>query len=202
MLRKLVFFLIIFFTITSYSQRYRDFEIGPMINYEHTSLYATENVFNADGGDKFSNSGFESNFAAGVYFIYYFRPKMGLGAELYYQRTTSSELENGEFYNSITFMPYVNLDPFRQLQNLYFGAGVGASFIQELPDYGYSVKEEDVRVITVPLKISASYIIRNQITFEVGAMAELLEVVKDQVRRNALYVGIKIPVNRIFGNYR
>lgn len=202
MLKKLVFLVILLFSIQSSSQRYRDFEVGPLLNYEHTSLYVANNVFSPNGGDEFSNSGFESNFAAGLYFIYYFRPKMGLGTELYYQRTTSSELESGNYYNSITFMPYVNFDPFRQISNLYFGIGAGVAFIQEAPDYGSTVKEEDIRVITLPLKISTSYRIRNKITFELGAQAELLEVVNDQVRRNAVFFGIKVPFNRVFWRYR
>ncbi|MGA8852805.1 MAG: outer membrane beta-barrel protein [Christiangramia sp.] len=200
--KNLVFCCILLFTLNSFSQRYRDYEVGPMLNYEHTSLYVANNVFNGADAEGFANSGFEPNFAAGVYGIYYFRPKMGLGAELYFQRTTSSELKEGEYYNSLTFMPYINFDPFRQIKNIYFGAGIGAAFIQESPDYGSSVKEEDVRVITIPLRISTSYRIRNQITFEVGAQAELLEVVNGQVRRNSIYAGIKVPFNRVFGRYR
>lgn len=202
MLKKLIFTLLILSSIQSFSQRYQDYEIGPMVNYEHTSLYAANSVFHGPEAEGYSNSGFEPNFAAGLYFIYYFRPKMGLGTELYFQRTTSSELESGQYYNSITFMPYINFDPFRYIKNWYFGAGIGAAFIQEIPDYGSVVKEEDIRVITIPMKISTSYRIRNEITFELGAQAELLEVVDGQVRRNAIFAGIKVPFNRVFGRYR
>lgn len=202
MIKKLFFLLIILFSIHSYSQRYRDYEIGPMLNYEHTSLYVADDVFGNGDGEGYSMSGFEPNFGAGVYFIYYLWPKTGLGAELFYQKTTSSELQSDNYYNSLTFMPYVNFDPFRQIENWYFGAGVGASFIQESPDYGSSVKEEDVRVITMPVKLTTSYRIRNRITFELGAQAELFEVVKDQVRRTAVYFGIKVPFNRVFWRYR
>ncbi|QYA24739.1 hypothetical protein G3I01_04205 [Gramella sp. MT6] len=202
MIKKSVFILVILFSIHSYSQRYRDYEIGPMLNYEHTSLYVADDVFGNGDGERFSMSGFEPNFGAGVYFIYYFRPKMGLGAELFYQKTTSTELDNDNYYNSLTFMPYVNFDPFRQIENWYFGGGIGASFIQESPDYGSSVKEADVRVITMPVKLTTSYRIRNKITFELGAQAELFEVVKDQVRRTAIYMGIKVPFNRVFWRYR
>ncbi|TRO67502.1 outer membrane beta-barrel protein [Christiangramia sabulilitoris] len=197
MLKKSVFLLLIFFAVKSHSQRYRDYEIGPMVNYEHTSLYASQGVFPGGVGDDKSISGFEPSYAAGVYYIYYFKPKFGLGTELYFQRTTSSDLESGEYYNSLTFMPYVNFDPFRQISNWYFGAGFGAAFIQESPDYGARVKEEDIRVITVPVKISTSYRIRNHITFELGAQTEILEVVNDNVRRMAVFFGIKVPLNRL-----
>ena len=101
----------------------------------------------------------------------------------------------------MTFMPYVNFDPFNQIENVLFGAGIGASFIQNAPDYG-NVLEEDIRVITIPAKLSVSYRVRNQFTFEISAQAEVLEVVKDQVRRNSILLGFKIPFNRVFGNYR
>lgn len=201
MFKKLSFLLIILFSINGYNQRYKDFEIGPMLNYEHTSLYAANNVFDAGAGEEFSNSGYEPNFAAGIYTIYYFLPRMGLGAELYYLRTSTSRLESDNYYNSITFMPYVNFDPFRQVSNFYIGFGAGVAFIQESPDYGSTVSEADIRVITIPLKLSTSYRIRNQVTFELGAQAELLEVVNDQVRRNAIFIGVKVPFNRVFGRY-
>ncbi|MBT8296600.1 MAG: hypothetical protein KJO51_09300 [Gramella sp.] len=201
MLKKLLFILLFLFTLSSYSQRYRDYEIGPMLNYEHTSLYVSNDVFNSGEGGS-SISGFEPSYGAGLYFIYYFKPKLGLGTELYFQRTTSSELESGEYYNSVTFMPYVNIDPFRQISGWYFGAGLGLAFIQEAPDYGSSVKEEDIRVITIPLKLSTTYRIRNRASFELGAQTELFEVVNDQVRRVALFLGVKIPLNRVYGRYR
>ena len=168
-----------------------------MINYEHTSLYTTDNVFEINGGEDFSTSGFEPSYAAGLYYIYYFKPKFGLGAELYYQRSTSSKLESGEFYNSVTFMPYANYDPFRHIKNWHFGGGIGVAFIQEAPDYGESVREEDIRVITIPFKLSTSYRIRNHITFELGGQTEILEVVADNVRRVAFFFGIKVPINRL-----
>ncbi|GAA4311230.1 hypothetical protein GCM10023115_33210 [Pontixanthobacter gangjinensis] len=197
MIRKLFLLYILLFSISSYGQRYKDYEIGPMFNYEHTTLLVADGVLNNKEGDRHSASGFEPNYAAGLYAIYYFRPKLGLGAELYFQRTTSAELPSGEYYNSITFMPYVNVDPFRQISNLHFGGGVGLAFIQELPDYRGKVLEEDVRVITVPLKLSTSYRIRNHITFELGGQVELLEVVADNVRRMAFFAGIKVPLNRL-----
>ncbi len=202
MIKKLFFLLVILFSIHSYSQRYRDYEIGPMFNYEHTSLYVANDVFGNGNGEGFSMSGFEPNYGAGVYFIYYLWPKTGLGAELFYQKTTTSKLEKDNYYNALTFMPYVNFDPFRHIKNWYFGAGIGASFIQEAPDYGSTVKEEDIRVISMPLKLTTSYRIRNSITFELGAQAELFEVVKDHVRRTAVYFGIKVPFNRVFWRYR
>ena len=94
-------------------------------------------------------------------------------------------------------MPYVNVDPFRYIKNWHFGGGVGVAFIQEVPDYRGAVLEEDVRVITIPLKLSTSYRIRNHITFELGAQAEVLEVVDNNVRRMALFFGVKIPLNRL-----
>lgn len=201
MLMKYGVYLILLISVSSYSQQYKDFEVGPMLNYEHTSLYAANSVFNASGNDEFSNTGFEPNFAAGIYTIYYFSTKFGLGAELYYLKTSTSRLDNDNYYNSITFMPYVNFDPFRRIKNFYFGVGAGAAFIQESPDYGTNVSEADIRVITIPLKLSTSYRIRNQVTFELGAQAELLEVVDDHVRRNAIFLGVKVPFNRVFGRY-
>ena len=173
-----------------------------MINYEHTSLFLAGNVFNGSDANGTENSGFEPNFAAGVYAIYYLLPKTGFGMEIYYLRTSSQELKDNDHYNSLTVMPYVNFDPFNQIQGVYFGFGIGAAFIQESPIYGSGVREEDVRVITVPAKLSVSYRIRNQFTVEAGVQAEVFEVVKDQVRRNAIYFGLKVPVNRVFGYYR
>jgi len=196
MAKKILICLTFLFAINATSQRYKDYEIGPMVNYEHTTLYASNSIFIGGEGDDKGFSGFEPSYAAGVYFIYYFKPKFGLGTELYFQRTTSADLA-GEYYNSITFMPYANFDPFRRIQNWYFGAGIGAAFIQESPDYGSRVSEADVNVITLPVKISTSYRVRNHITFELGAQTEILEVVKDNARRAAVYLGIKIPLNRL-----
>lgn len=200
MLKKLLYGFIFLVSMTGYSQYFSEFEVGPMLNYQHTSLYVDNSVFGEEEGS--SNSGFESNYAVGVYGIYYWKPSIGIGAELYYDKTSSDLLGNENHYNSLTFMPYLNYDPFRQVRNLYFGGGVGLSFIQESPEYGSTVKEEDVRVITIPVKLSASYRVRNQFTFEVGANIELMEVVENTVRRNAVYFGVKIPVNRVFGQYR
>ena len=197
MKEKLCYFIMFLFSISSFSQRYKDYEIGPMLNYEHTTLLAVNGLLNDKEGSGYSTSGFEPNYAVGLYGIYYFKPKLGLGAELYFQRTTSTDLPGGEYYNSFVFMPYVNVDPFRQISNLHFGGGVGLAFIQELPDYGFGVKEEDVRVVTVPLKLSASYRIRNHITFELGTQVELFEVVDNKVRMMALFLGIKVPLNRL-----
>jgi hypothetical protein len=200
MCKKIILSLFIIFSIDGYTQRYRDFEYGPMLNYEHTSLYLDNEIFKA--GEGTSNSGFEPNFAAGLYGVYYLWPKVGLGAELYYQRTSASDLKGNDHYNSVTIMPYVNYDPFRQVSGLYFGFGAGVAFIQEAPDFGSKVLEKDIRVVTIPVKISTSYRIRNQVTFELGAQAEVFEVVHNQVRRNGLFFGMKIPFNRIFTNYR
>lgn len=197
MAKNLLFFIIFLFTINATSQRYKDYEIGPMVNYEHTTLYASNSIFVGSEGDDKGFSGFEPSYAAGVYFIYYFKPKIGLGAELYFQRTASTEFASDQFYNSITFMPYANFDPFRHIENWYFGAGIGAAFIQESPDYGARVAEEDIRVITLPIKISTSYRIRNHITFELGAQTEITEVVNDNARRVAVFLGIKVPLNRL-----
>ncbi|MDX1760782.1 MAG: hypothetical protein R3218_01370 [Christiangramia sp.] len=197
MIKPLSCFILLLFSISSFSQRYKDYEIGPMFNYEHTTLLVADGVLNDEEGSGHSTSGFEPNYAAGIYAIYYFKPKFGLGAELYFQRTSSAELPSGEYYNSLTFMPYVNVDPFRYIKNWHFGGGVGVAFIQEVPDYRGTVMEEDVRVITIPLKLSTSYRIRNHITFELGAQAEVLEVVDNNVRRMALFFGVKIPLNRL-----
>lgn len=202
MLKKLLYCIIFLISITGYGQYFSEFEVGPMLNYQRTSLYIDNSVFSDAGEEGFSNSGFQSNYAVGVYAIYYLKPRIGIGAELYYDKTSSTVLGNENHYNSLTFMPYLNYDPFRQVRNFYFGGGVGVSFIQESPEYGSEVKEEDVRVITIPVKLSVSYRVRNQFTFELGANLEVQEVVKDVVRRNAVYFGIKIPVNRVFGQYR
>lgn len=202
---RLIYCLIFFFSVNTYSQQWREireFEVGPMFNYHHTSLFVANDLFNEDDKAGFSNSGFEPNYGLGIYAIYYLKPKIGVGAELFYDRTSSTQLEDDNHYNSLTFLPYVNYDPFRRVRNLYFGAGIGISFIQEAPEYGPKVKEEDIRVITIPVKLSASYRIRNQVTVEVGVYAEAMEVVMDQVRRNALFFGMKVPLNRVFGGYR
>ncbi|TBW27081.1 hypothetical protein [Gramella sp. KN1008] len=203
--KQLFYCLFFLFSTLAYSQQWREireFEVGPMFNYHHTSLYVANNVFEESEAGGFSNSGFEPNYGLGIYGIYYLKPKIGIGAELFYDRSSSSALEEDNHYNSLTFLPYVNYDPFRRVRNLYFGAGMGVSFIQEAPEYGSAVKEEDIRVITIPVKLSASYRIRNQVTFELGIYAEVMEVVMDQVRRNALFFGMKVPVNRVFGGYR
>ncbi|WPY98570.1 outer membrane beta-barrel protein [Christiangramia sp. OXR-203] len=200
-MKKLLVIVLLFIAVKSFSQRYRDFEVGPSISYAHTSLYLSQDVFGSGESDSFTNSGFEPNYAVGIYAIYYLLPKAGFGAELYWQRTSASDLSDNEHYNSLTFMPYVNFDPFNQIENVLFGAGIGASFIQNSPDYG-NVLEEDIRVITIPAKLSVSYRVRNQFTFEISAQAEVLEVVRDQVRRNSILLGFKIPFNRVFGNYR
>lgn len=202
MTKYCMIFLFIVSSFNTYAQRYRDFEVGPLFNFEYTSLYLAENVFNGTDAEGSSISGFEPNYAVGVYGIYYLLPKAGFGMEIYYQRTSSEELRGNDHYNSLTVMPYVNIDPFRQIQGINFGFGIGAAFIQEAPNFGATVKEEDVRVVTIPAKLSISYRIRNQFTFEMGAQAEVFEVVKDQVRRNSLYLGVKVPFNRVFGNYR
>lgn len=190
--------------MNSFGQKWREigvFEVGPMLHYQHTSFFADNAILGKkEAGSSFS--GFDPNYAVGVYGIYYWKPKVGVGAELYYDRVSAAQLPAEDHYNSLTFLPYINYDPFKFLRNFYFGAGIGVAFIQEEPDYGTRVRQEDIRVITVPMKLSASYRIRNQVTFELGANVELMEVVASRVRRNAVFFGMKIPLNRVFGGYR
>ena len=89
MFKNFSLLLFLVFTIQSYAQRYRDFEVGPMINYEHTSLFLADNVYNGGDAAGTSNSGFEPNYAVGIYAIYYLLPKTGFGMEVYYLRTSS-----------------------------------------------------------------------------------------------------------------
>lgn len=202
MLKKTLPVLLFFLSLHGIAQRHKDYEVGPMLNFMYTSIYADNGIFEGELEEGFSNEGFEANYGVGVYTIYYFRPRLGLGAELFFQRTSTSRFDNDSYYNSLNFIPYVNWDPFRQIEGVHFGLGVGVSFIQEAPEYGSRVLEEDIRVITMPLKLSASYRIRYQATFELGVQAEVFEVIKDKARRNAIYAGLKIPINRVFGYYR
>ncbi len=205
MMKKSLIGLIFLFSLNSYSQYWteiREYEVGPMLNFHYTSLYTANGLLNDKEEGGFSNAGYEPNFALGIYAIYYPKSNIGFGAELFYDRTSAKELERDEHYNSLTFLAYINFDPFRRIKNIYFGAGIGASFIQEAPDFGNLVLEEDIRVITVPVKLSASYRFRNQATVEIGGYVEATEVVIEQVRRNAIFLGLKIPMNRVFGGYR
>ncbi len=203
MRRNFVYAFIFLISFCGYGQYIpaKEFEVGPMLNYQYTSLYIANSVLNKEGEGS-SNSGFEPNYAVGFYGMYYFKPRIGVGAELFYDRVYSTELGAENDYNSLTLIPYMNYDPFRRIRNFYVGGGIGVSFIQESPEYGSEVKEEDIRVITIPLKLSISYRIRNQFTAELGGIAEITEVVDNQVRRNAIFLGIKVPVNRVFGGYR
>ncbi|MCP9199143.1 outer membrane beta-barrel protein [Gramella sp. GC03-9] len=201
MARKLFFLLVLILSAESWSQQYgSEFEVGPLLNFQMTSLYVNNEVFNNSEG--FSNSGYEGNYALGVYGAYYLKPKMAFGLEFYYDRFSSPLLNEDDHYNSLTLMPYFNYDPFRRIRDFYFTGGIGVAFIQEIPDYGSRVQEKDIHVITVPVKLGISYRIRNQFTAEVGGLAELLPVVDDRVRRNAFYLSLKVPLNRVFGGYR
>lgn len=201
MARKFIILIFCLISGYNYAQQYgREFEVGPMLNFQMTSLYANNEVF--ENSEGFSNTGFDPNYALGIYGAYYPKPKMAIGLEFYFDRYSSSLLEEDEHYNSLSLMPYFNYDPFRRVRGFYFTGGLGVSFMQEIPDYGSQVKEEDIHVITVPLKFGFTYRIRNQFTCEVGALAELLPVVDDRVRRNALYISMKVPLNRVFTGYR
>lgn len=208
MLRKLIIIFIVVWSIQSHAQRRNGvFEIGPMVNFEYSTLFVNTGELVIDNYGKvkeeWENTGYESNFSGGIYAMYYFyESRVGVGAELYYDKVSSTEFGEENYYNSITFLPFINLNIIEKLENLYFGAGGGVSFIQNSPEYGPEVNSEDIRDITIPLKLSASYRFRNRVTIETGVHGEILEAVKDLVLRNSFFVGVKIPVNRIIGNYR
>lgn len=205
MLRKLVVTLFLFLSIQSFAQRRGShFEIGPMFNLEYSTIYVNtgELVITNSGNvqEEWKDSGYETNFSGGVYGMYYFDSRIALGAELYYDKITSTDFGSENYYTSITFLPFVNLNFLERIENLYFGAGGGVSFIQQSPEYGPEVDPEDIREITIPLKLSASYRFKNRITLETGVHGEILTAVKDLAKRNSFFLGVKIPVNRIFTN--
>ncbi len=207
MLRTLIVLLFLFLSTQTFAQRRGGhFEIGPMFNLEYSTIYVNtgELVITNTGEvkEEWKDSGYDTNFSGGVYGMYYFESRIALGAELYYDKITSTEFGSENYYTSITFLPFINLNFIESVENLYFGAGGGVSFIQETPEYGSEVDPEDIREITIPLKLSASYRFKNRITFETGVHGEILGVVKDLARRNSFFVGVKIPINRILTDAR
>ncbi|MDR5591221.1 hypothetical protein [Christiangramia sp. SM2212] len=206
MFRKLLISSILLLSIQSNAQRWGDFEIGPMVNFEYTSLIVSsgQKSINNQGRieEDWNATGYESNFSAGLYTMFFIQERVGVGAELYYDKTTSTDFGEENYYTSVTFLPFVNINFIESIPGLYFGAGGGISLIQDSPDYMDLFEEEEIQDIALIGKLSATYRFRNIITIETGIHGDVLEVVKDRVKRNSFFLGVKIPLNRILIDYR
>ena len=193
-------FLFILLTYTnSYSQ---EFEIGPMFNLEHTSFNIPDDSFIVIGGpgagsEGSRTTGFENNFSGGIYGSYFFSEQLALSAELFYTKTSSTEFGEKSF-SSINFIPYLSYGFFEDIP-LFINLGGGVAYMIKTPDFGdkYSIQEEEIKKVDIPLKFSISYNVKDLFLIDLGIHSSVTRVVEDKILRTAYFIGVKVPLNKL-----
>lgn len=178
----------------SYSQ---DFEIGPMFNYEATTLVIPDNsyfIVGEMGGQGTKSTGFESNFSFGVFAQYFLEERIAIAAELFYGKTTSRDLEDTEF-TSVSFIPYGSMSLIKNSE-LYLNFGAGIAYMLKTPDFENEELNNEIRKIDVPFKIGLNYRFPKLFIIDVGIHNSFTKIIKDVLFRTSYYVGIKVPLNQ------
>tara|TARA_B100002051_G_C16435158_1_gene486180 strand:+ start:59 stop:670 length:612 start_codon:yes stop_codon:yes gene_type:complete len=193
------FLLILIAGTNSYSQ---EFEIGPMFNLEHTSFNIPDDSFiviggPGTGGKGSRTTGFENNFSGGIYGSYFFSEQLALSAELFYTKTSATEFGDKSF-SSINLIPYLSYKFFEEVP-LFLNLGGGIAYMVKTPDFGdaYSIEENEIKKIDIPLKFSVSYNVKDFILIDLGIHSSVTSVVEDKILRTAYFVGVKMPLNKL-----
>ncbi len=176
----------------------QEFEIGPMFNYEATTLVIPDNsyfIVGEMGGQGTKSTGFETNFSIGVFAQYFLEERIAIAAELFYGKTTSTDLKDTEF-TSVSFIPYSSMSLIKNSE-LYLNFGAGIAYMLKTPDFENEELNNKIRKIDVPFKIGLNYRFPKLFIIDVGIHNSFTKVVKDELFRTSYYVGVKMPLNQI-----
>lgn len=193
-MKKITLLIILIINQIGFSQ---EFEIGPMFNYESTTFNIPDSSFiiiGEFGGEGSRTTGFESNFSFGVYSQIFLKERIAIAGELFYTKTTSSELTDVEF-SSINFIPYISLALIVNTE-LYLNIGGGIAYMIKTPDFDNDDLTNRTKKIDIPLKLGLSYRFPKYLIIDAGVHSSITKVVEDELLRTAYYLGIKIPLNQ------
>ena len=197
-MKKIVLIVISVLCELSYSQ---EFEIGPMFNYERTSFNIPDDSFiivGEFGGEGSRTTGYESNFSFGIFSQLFLEERIAIAGELFYTKTTSTELQDIEF-TSINFIPYASLSLIRNGE-LYLNLGAGIAYMVKTPQFENEELNNKTKKIDFPIKLGVNYRFPKFIIIDVGIHSPFSRIVEDELLRTAYYMGIKIPLNQILIN--
>lgn len=174
-------------------------ELGLLLNVSSTTLrvpnaeilISTGNIGGIQEGT--DTTGRDINIMAGVYGSYAIDYLKNVGLELFYDRTSSKQIENVHF-SALNLNLFLEYDPLNI--NLYANLGAGAAYILNdinLENENYRQKKFDAYG-----KVSLAYKFDNLGRIEVGTYFGVREVVEDYATRSKYYVGVKIPLSTYF----
>lgn len=139
------------------------------------------------------NTGFELNTAIGVYGLFKIDERYHIGVELFYDKTTSTELKGVEV-TSYNFMPYCRTNIIQEYFQLDIGIGLG--FSNELNFIGIGAPE--VEKTDLIAKVGLASKISKFVYLELGAYPSITWLLEDSMKRTRLYLGVKLPLNMYF----
>jgi hypothetical protein len=192
---KKITLLLLLISQLSFSQ---EFEIGPMFNYERTSFNITDDSFivvGEFGGEGSRTTGYESNFSFGIFSQFFLEERIAIAGELFYTKTTSTELNNVEF-TSINFIPYASLSLIKN-REFYLNLGAGIAYMTKTPDFENEELNEKTKKVDFPIKLGLNYRFPKLLIIDVGIHSPFSRIIEDELLRTAYYIGIKIPLNQI-----
>lgn len=194
-MKKIILLVILFLCELTYSQ---EFEIGPMFNYERTSFNIPDDSFiivGEYGGEGSRTTGYESNFSIGIFSQFFLEERIAVAGELFYTKTTSTELKDIEF-TSINFIPYASLSLIKNGE-LYLNLGAGIAYMIKTPDFQDEALNKKTKKIDFPIKLGLNYRFPKLVIIDAGIHSPFSRIVEDELLRTAYYIGIKIPLNQI-----
>ncbi|MCL8009492.1 hypothetical protein M8845_18875 [Gelidibacter japonicus] len=170
-------------------------EFGLMFNIANTTLSVPNGgiTINSGGGisENTDNTGYKMNFAIGLYGSFNVQYRTNIGVELFYDKTSSKDLENIEF-SAINLIPYFDYDIFGV--NLFVNIGGGIGYI--VNDQGFENQNRKVEKFDFIAKIALAYKFENIGRIEIGTYPAVTSVVKDYLSRHKYYIGIKFPIDK------
>lgn len=169
-----------------------------MFNYESTSFNIPDDsyiIIGEYGGEGSRTTGYEGNFSVGVFSQIFLEERVAIAGELFYTKTTSTELKDIEF-TSINFIPYASLSLIRNGE-LYLNLGAGVAYMVKTPDFQDEELNDRIKKIDIPIKLGASYRFPKFAIIDIGIHSSVTRVIEDELLRTAYYIGLKIPLNQL-----
>lgn len=139
------------------------------------------------------NTGFELNTAIGLYGLFKMDERSQIGVELFYDKTTSTELKGVEV-TSFNFMPFFRTNIIREYVQL--DIGIGAGFSNELHFAGIDAPE--VEKTDLIAKVGLASKVSKLVYVEFGAYPSISWLLEDSMKRTRLFLGVKLPLNMYF----